>query len=142
MSNIRIVSRLPTLSEYRAICQSVGWGEVINFDAAPDSLRRSLFAAVAIRGTQVVGMGRIVGDGAIFFYIQDIAVMPEHQRQGVGTAIMDALMRYIQKNAPDRAFVGLFAAKDAIRFYAQYGFIIPPADDLTGMFHVVRAQNM
>lgn len=136
----QILERTPTLSEYHAICESVGWGAVINFEAAPDSLNHSLYGAVAIHDGQAVGMGRIVGDGAIFFYIQDIAVMPPYQGRGIGTAIMDALMHYVRTTAPDKAFVGLFAAQQAIRFYEKYGFFIPPADDLTGMFCVVRQQ--
>jgi ribosomal protein S18 acetylase RimI-like enzyme len=134
----QIIERTPTLAEYRAICEAVGWGEVINFEAAPDSLARSLYSVVAMYEGQAVGMGRIIGDGAIFFYIQDIAVMPPYQGQGIGTAIMDALMRYIDASAPDKAFVGLFAAQRAIEFYKKYGFFIPPAEDLTGMFCVVQ----
>lgn len=83
-------------------------------------------------------MGRIVGDGVMYFYVQDIAVMPDYQGQGVGTRLMDALMAYIHDHAPDKAFVGLYAAPAAIVFYERYGFIIPPADDLTGMIHVVQ----
>ena len=135
---IQIIERTPTLAEYRAICDAVGWGGVINFEAAPDSLARSLYGVIAAHDGQAVGMGRIVGDGAIFFYIQDIAVIPSYQGQGIGTAIMDALMHYIDASAPDKAFVGLFAAQQAIQFYKKYGFFIPPADDLTGMFCVVH----
>ncbi len=56
-------------------------------------------------------MGRVVGDGAVYFYIQDIVVHPEHQGKGIGENIMSALMTYLQENAPDKAFIGLFASK-------------------------------
>ena len=42
-----IDDRVATLEEYRAICAAVGWGEVMNFSAAPQALRRSLYGVVA-----------------------------------------------------------------------------------------------
>lgn len=127
-----IVERIPTIEEYIALCLSAGWAEVINFDAAKIALPRSLYAVVALHDNEAVGMGRIVGDGAIFFYIQDIAVHPVHQRKGVGTRIMDRLMEYIRAKAPEKAFVGLFAAGNATAFYAKFGFCTHP--EMTGMF--------
>jgi hypothetical protein len=71
----RLEERLPTLDEHRHICVDVGWEAVINFDAAAESLRESRCAFVAVRDEATVGMGRIVGDGAIYFYVQDVAVL-------------------------------------------------------------------
>lgn len=124
MSNIyHIIERLPTVEEYRQLCTSVGWEAVMNFEAAPEALARSLYAVVAMtEEDQIIGMGRIVGDGAIFFYIQDIAVIPEYQKSGVGTKIMDALMQYVQRHAPQKAFIGLYSAQGKQGFYEKYGF--------------------
>ncbi|MED1425669.1 GNAT family N-acetyltransferase, partial [Bacillus altitudinis] len=60
---------------------------------------------------QIIGMGRIVGDGAIYFYIQDIVVHPEYQKNGIGKKIMNTLVEYLNQNAPDKAFIGLFASQ-------------------------------
>jgi ribosomal protein S18 acetylase RimI-like enzyme len=130
-----IHERAPTPDEYRAICEAVGWAAVINFEAAVQSLERSLFAVVVMQGDAVVGMGRIVGDGAIYFYIQDIAVMPTHQGRGVGQLVLQRLMAYLRDHAPDKAFVGLFATEGAVEFYRRYGFLIHSA--MTGMFQVM-----
>ena len=59
-----------------------------------------------MQAADVVGMGRIVGDGAIYFYIQDVAVKPEHQGRGVGRQIMEHLLAYLQAQAPPKAFSG------------------------------------
>ena len=131
--------RLPTLEEYRALCTSVGWEDFMNFDVAQTSLDRSVFGVVVVRDGEAVGMGRIVGDGAIYFYIQDIAVHPAHQKQGLGTRIMGALMAYLQTHAPEKAFVGLFAAEGTQPFYRHYAFDAYPA--LTGMFTVINRQG-
>ena len=135
-----IHERVATLGEYRAICEAVGWGEVMNFDAAPLALRRSLYGVVATHAGQPIGMGRVVGDGAIFFYLQDIAVVPEHQGCGVGARIVDRLIAYLSSAAPERAFVGLFAAAGKQPFYERYGFRAHSA--LTGMFQVAPIEEI
>ena len=44
-------------------------------------------------------------------------------------------MSWLQTHAPERAFVGLFAAEGKDPFYAHFGFMRHPA--LTGMFLVL-----
>jgi GNAT superfamily N-acetyltransferase len=131
----QIVERMPILEEYHAICTTVGWAEVINFEAAKTALPNSLYGVVAVHAGLAVGMGRIVGDGAIFFYIQDIAVLPEHQGKGVGGRILAQLMAYLRDHAPEKAFIGLFAAEGTLSFYERYGFRQYP--DLTGIYQVI-----
>lgn len=137
---LTLEQRLPTLGEYRTLCDAVGWGEVINFEAAPRSLNNSQFGVTVLDGCRVVGMGRIVGDGAMYFYIQDVAVHPAYQGMGIGRRIVDALMEWVRRSAPERAFVGLFAAEGREAFYAHYGFMRHPS--LTGMFYVIPADPL
>jgi GNAT superfamily N-acetyltransferase len=132
----RIVDRIATLEEYRHICTGVGWAGVMNFEAAATALPRSLFGVVAVLDDQVVGMGRIVGDGAIFYYLQDVAVLPEHQGAGLGTQIVHRLVALVKANAPEKAFFGVFAAEGTLPFYQKFDFDLHPA--LTGMFQVVQ----
>ena len=133
---VTLVERTPTPAEYRRLCESVGWGQVMNFEAAAGALPRSLHAVVACQGSEVVGMGRIVGDGAIFFYIQDVAVDPRVQGQGIGRRILEALVGWVQAHAPEKAFLGLFAASGALSFYERFGFA--SHSGMVGMFQVVH----
>ncbi|MCR5501527.1 MAG: GNAT family N-acetyltransferase [Lachnospiraceae bacterium] len=32
---------------------------------------------------EVVGMGRLVGDGVMYWYLQEIVVLPEYQGRGI-----------------------------------------------------------
>jgi GNAT superfamily N-acetyltransferase len=130
----RLVERPPDIEEYRSICRAVGWEGVINFDAAGASLANSLYHVVALHDETVIGMARVVGDGAMYFYIQDVAVVPAHQGRGVGALLMGRVMGYLRGHAPERAFVGLFAAEETPPFYARYGFAAHPG--MTGMFRV------
>jgi GNAT superfamily N-acetyltransferase len=135
----RIVERVPTLQEYRDLCTAVGWEGVMNFEAAKTALPNSLYGVVAMQGTRAIGMGRIVGDGAIFFYVQDVAVQPEYQGQGVGKRLLGRLVRHINDVAPEKAFIGLFAARGTNPFYEQFGFRAWP--EMTGMFQVVPPRD-
>ncbi|WP_196279475.1 GNAT family N-acetyltransferase [Catellatospora vulcania] len=129
-----VIDRLPTLDEFIAVTSAVGWQLAYDADALPVSLARSLHAVVAVHGGEVVGVGRVLGDGAIYFYLHDIAVLPEHQGRGVGRAIVTALERWIATQAGPRSFVGLFAAGDTKRLYKSFGYRKDP--EMTGMYRV------
>ncbi|MEU7823528.1 GNAT family N-acetyltransferase [Catellatospora sp. NPDC049133] len=129
-----VIDRLPTLDEFTAVTGAVGWRHAYDVDALPVSLARSLHAVVAVHEGEVVGVGRVIGDGAIYFYLHDIAVLPEHQGRGVGRAIVTALERWIATQAGPRSFVGLFAAGDSMRLYSTFGYRAHP--DMTGVFRV------
>ena len=129
-----IENRLPTLTEYRQLCEAVGWGDIMNFDVAQLALQNSVSGVVALDSdANVVAMGRIVGDGAIYFHIQDIVVAPDYHGRGIGTAILSNLFDYLQENAPPKSFVGLFSVPDAVEFYKKFTL---EQRDLIGLFTV------
>ncbi|KAL4911368.1 hypothetical protein BDW74DRAFT_142824 [Aspergillus multicolor] len=71
-----------------------------------------------------VAMGRIISDGGWYFHIADMAVLPDHQRKGLGDAILKQLLRYIGENAPEgNPYVNLMADEPGRRLYAQNGFV-------------------
>jgi GNAT superfamily N-acetyltransferase len=72
---------------------------------------------------EVVGMGRVIGDGAWYFHIVDMAVLPDHQRKGIGDVILRRLMQEIEDKAPKGAYVNLVADLAGRRLYARHGFI-------------------
>jgi len=129
---IEIVDRAPTLEEYLQLADAVGWSRYLSPETARRALANSLFAVVAERGGRCVGMARIVGDRALFFYVQDVAVTPDSQGQGVGHLLMERLMRWLGENAPAKAFVGLFSATGKAPFYRRYGFV-PAGEERPGM---------
>jgi ribosomal protein S18 acetylase RimI-like enzyme len=129
---IALVERAPTFDEYRRLRASVGWNEV-DGDGIVAGLSSSLYAVVLERDGDAVGCGRVVGDGGIYFYLQDVIVLPELQGQGWGARIMEAVMRYVEAAARPGSFIGLMAAKDAEGFYLRYGFE-RRTDDRPGMF--------
>jgi ribosomal protein S18 acetylase RimI-like enzyme len=62
----------------------------------------------------------------------DIAVLPEHQRRGLGDAVLTALLHHVQDHAPAGAHVSLLADPPGRRLYARHGFV-GTAPDSIGM---------
>lgn len=93
-------------------------------EGAAVGLANTWHAVVVRRDGQAVGMGRVIGDGGLFFMVVDIAVEPAHQGRGLGKAIMAALVERLREAAPSRAHVALIADGEAHRLYAQYGFTL------------------
>ncbi len=93
----------------------------------PDRAREALnggWAALHVihqsTGT-TVGMGRLLGDGGWYFHVLDMAVLPEHQRRGLGDAILGALLAKIRDHAPAGAYVSLMADPPGRRLYERHG---------------------
>ena len=129
MVNYQIIEKLPTLEEYNQLRQSVGWGiyeRSVVLQALPDSL----YFVCAVSDGEIIGMARVVGDGGIAYYIQDVIVKPDYQRQGIGTQLMNKVMEYIRIHANNNSVIGLMAAKGKEPFYTRYGFTVRPDDRL------------
>ena len=129
MDDAVLTFRFPTVEEFVALRRAAGW-HVPAPDAVAAALKNSLFAVCIEKGGRFVGSGRVVGDGALTYTIQDVIVLSEYQRKGYGTMIMDALMDYIEKNAKPTAYIALFAARGMEHFYSRYGFVERPHGQL------------
>jgi GNAT superfamily N-acetyltransferase len=127
-----VVERVPTVDEYLALRQAVGWDR-LDEQMAARGLANALFTVCALYQGSVVGCGRVIGDGGLYFYLQDIIVRPEFQRTGLGKLIMQPILGFLNEHAPPGTFVGLMAAQDASGFYTQFGFA-PRPPDRPGMF--------
>lgn len=102
-------------------------------EAAARALPNTLFGVCAYQGSELVAMGRIVGDGGCHLQVCDIAVLPPLQGQGLGKEVMRRLDEWMQANLPSSAYVSLLADGEAHRLYAQYGFA-PTAPASIGMY--------
>lgn len=131
--HVEIVDRMPTVEEHRDLFAAQGWswyGEA----TVRRSLAGSLHGAVARRDGVTVGMGRVVGDGGAFHYLQDVVVVPGLRGRGVGSALVDRLIDQIRRSVPADTVVGLFSTPAAIGLYRRHGFGEP---ELTGLMALV-----
>lgn len=80
-------------AEIRRLYSSVGWtGYTEDMDALCRGFINSLLTLAAYEDDELIGILRAVGDGETIVFIQDILVLPEKQRTGVGSALVSALL--------------------------------------------------
>ena len=119
----RLIESAPGADEYLELRQRSGLSPKTREQAAA-ALPGSWAACHVVHEAsgQTVGMGRVLGDGGWYFHIVDIAVLPDHQRRGLGDAILRSLLHRIRADAPRGAYVNLLADPPGRRLYARHGF--------------------
>lgn len=110
-----------------ALYDAVGWTA---YTAQPDRLnaavRGSTWVQTLWEGDALVGLVRVVSDDASIAWLQDILVHPDHQRGGLGRALMQAaLTRFSHVTRMCLMTDGTPAQRG---FYTAYGFV--DTDDL------------
>ncbi|WP_409027764.1 GNAT family N-acetyltransferase [Janthinobacterium sp. SUN098] len=112
---------IPSIATYQQLRVAAGLSAK-TAEAAAKGLPNSLFAVQVLHGDEVVGMGRVIGDGGCFYQVVDIAVLPAHQGKGLGKLIMREIRQFIDSDVPESAYVSLIADGQAQDLYAQFGF--------------------
>jgi GNAT superfamily N-acetyltransferase len=125
VQDYELVERDLTVEEYQRLRGAVGWSPMTD-EGVSVGLPNALYSVVLLHDGEIVGCGRVVGDGGLYFYLQDVIVLPDHRGRGLGGAIMDRVMEYLERMARPGAFVGLMAAQDVAPFYERYGFEVRP----------------
>ena len=79
-------------NEILSLYEAVGW---TNYTARPERLLAGYMGSLAAWGAfareKLVGVVRVVGDGATIVFVQDLVVAPSHQRRGIGSQLMCAV---------------------------------------------------
>lgn len=122
IEGVTFIERLPTIEEYLKLSDAVGWTSFTDLEAVAKSLPKSLFSIVAEKDGELAGTTRVGGDGALFFYIMDVAVMPEMQGRGIGTALMNAAIEFINNAGAEKSLTFLFTGARRSSFYSRFGF--------------------
>lgn len=79
--------------EIKHLYSEVGWiAYTDNMPALEQGYKNSMLVLAAYEGDELLGIIRAVGDGFTIVFVQDILVFPEKQRQGVGTALLKAVL--------------------------------------------------
>lgn len=122
-----IEQHIPTAAQWMALRESVGWA-TFPMEVAEKSLAVTPFCVCAFEDGELIGMGRVLGDGVISFYIGNIMVRPDRQRSGIGREIMEKIMAYVRSVAAPGAIASLLSIKGKEEFYTQFGFECRPDD--------------
>ncbi len=128
---IKIDENKISIDNFNYLTDKVGWG-TRDANIVEEALNNTLFSVSIYDDNKIIGYGRIIGDKTIFLYIQDIMVIPEYQKQKVGTKIMNTLLakvdEYKKVNPNIRTYLG--ASKEKEKFYEKFGFKTRSSADL------------
>ena len=116
---------------YLKLRSAVEW-VLLDEKQAELALENSLYIVTAYDGDKAVGMGRLVGDGAVICYIQDLIVVPEYQGKKIGSMVIDRLIsKADEMRMPGtKMMLDLMCAKGREVFYEKHGFIARPTEKL------------
>ncbi|GAB3597632.1 GNAT family N-acetyltransferase [Angustibacter peucedani] len=120
----RVVDGVAPLDRYLALRRDAGLTPV-SPPQGEAALPGSWFGCHVVHEAtgEVVGMGRVIGDGGWYFHVVDMAVQPDHQRRGLGDAVLSRLLAEIRDHAPSGAYVSLMADAPGRRLYERHGFL-------------------
>ncbi|MFX0539305.1 GNAT family N-acetyltransferase [Ornithinimicrobium sp. Y1847] len=89
---------LPTRDELVELYDAVGW---TTYTQDPELLEAavagSTHVVTARYGEELLGLARVVSDGATIAYLQDVLVRPELQREGVGRSLVQAALEPFER---------------------------------------------
>ena len=107
--------------ELYALYNDAGWTLYTNdIDRLKDAVANSLQTITARSDGKLIGLIRCVGDGKTIIYIQDILVLSSHKRCGIGTRLVDLVLK---KFHDVRQIVLLTDdVEEAKEFYRSLGF--------------------
>jgi len=106
-----------------ALYQDAGWWQD-DYKITDDFLRlipeRSALFAGAFLKKKLIGMGRALSDLCSDAYIQDVVVLSDYQKCGVGSMIVRFLIDELKKKGVD--WIGLIGEPGTGSFYENLGF--------------------
>ena len=125
---VTYVKSRPTKEDFWKLFETTGWNQ--NYQLTKDeldaALQNSWVCISAYEGDTLVGFGRLVSDMVVHAMIFDLIVLPEFQKKGIGSTILEMLVDICQ-TAKIRD-IQLFSAKGKAEFYMKRGFEVRPTD--------------
>ena len=118
---IRIVKIVPP-ADFTALYRDAGWWEE---DYSPEFIAPLVAGSTAVAAAftpegRMIGMGRALSDGSSDAYIQDVVVLHEFRRQGIGADIIRTLIGELRRRGVD--WIGLIGQPGTRSFYEHLGF--------------------
>ena len=121
-----VTAKLPSAQDFVSLRREAHWGQ-INSAQAKAALSASLAGVSLWDNKTCIGMARVIGDGVLNLYIQDVIITKAHRGQGYGAKLLGALISNLKQSYPPECTIGLMAAKGQAPFYARFGFAARPS---------------
>lgn len=128
---LELIENQLTVEEYLFLRRQVHW-KTLSEEQAGRALAGSLLTVKAYWNQELVGMGRMVGDGAVICYIQDLIIVPKAQEHGIGSKLLEHLKAFAESLRLENTelMLDLMCAKGREDFYQAHGFLARPTENL------------
>lgn len=114
--------RPPSVQEFLSLREAVGL-EDVDPEVVREAMLRSVYGISVFSDGEIIACGRIVGDGSLYFYIQDVMVRPGFQRDGIAELVMDEIMDFLRQRVSKSSVIGVVGVQgDEAGFYNRFGF--------------------
>lgn len=119
---VELTEEIPSRDELMALYEANGWrAYTIDPEGLHRGVRNSTYTVVARDDDELVGLARVVSDDHSIMYLQDILVLPSHQRRGIGRTLLG---RCLERFAHCRGKVLLTDDEERqLRFYESLGYV-------------------
>ena len=104
----------------------------LTYNQANRAIENSAYSITVYNEDKPIAMGRIVGDGAVVSYIQDLIVIPSAQGEKIGSKLLEKLIEYVQSITEEgtEMLLCLMCTKGRESFYKHHNFVERPTDNL------------
>ena len=132
-----------SVKDFQDLHIKLGW-KYLTDELVKASLDGSMFKVSVRLDAKVVGIARIIGDGATHGLLADVIVDPDYQGKGVGKAMIMHLMDKVQAfvdDGRDEFLVELLPTTGKIDFYKKCGFKHKP-ENMEGVYKWFKNHNL
>ena len=137
MNNIHYTNKIPNIDDFFTLYESTGWNDKskCSKDLFFHALKNSWYFVSVYADDRFVGCGRIISDGYLHAFINELIISSEYQMKGIGKEILKRLVsKALESGIKD---IQLFCAKGKEEFYLKNGFEKRP-DDAPGMQYKIQ----
>jgi len=101
--------------------QSLGWQDFLQLNryTLKKAMDNSWLVLYVYEKDRLIGTGRVISDGVMNAYICGIGVEVAFRNQGIGSAILNAL---VEKCSAEKLHIQLFCEEHLKRYYETKGF--------------------
>jgi len=117
----------PKAEDYVSLRLRSGMGNK-DLERSKIAISNSLFTVSLYENEELIGLGRIVGDGGITYVVSDIMVDENHRRKGLANQIMKEINDYFENNTFEDSYICLIANSPADLLYHKYQFEYLPSN--------------
>ncbi len=123
----RIIDNQLSAPDFIRLFAGAGWGELPP-ELVEIALKGSWATFSVCKEGRTIAMARLLGDGAMSFFLKDFVVEPQYQGQGIGRALLTHVENYIASRLMPGCpgYLQLVSAKGKEAFYTKCGYAIHP----------------